>query len=354
MRTVVAGLLGTVAAAAVVAAPHLVRAAESSAPTAHAAPVAPVRPTPVVATGGAASTRAVPSPTTVGDAAHAFARELAADGPRPAASAAERAGQRAAAARFRAAGLAVSYDRFTVPGKGRSRNVVARRAGAGSCLRVFMAHADSTPTAPGALDNASGVGMLVALAPVLAAEDPPRCETWLVATGAEERLYTGRPDHLGASALVRRLRHEGRTRDVRWALSLDEVGAGSRFDLYSPARRARAGVEREVLTAARTAGVRVRRVRDAGTGNSDHREIELAGMPGMKLGVVSHACRHTPCDTAGQLRKGAFRRVASVVVPLVRAGAPAATASVSSRASAPVPAGRRSDPDTPADPAEAR
>lgn len=308
----------------------------------------------VAATAGAATTRAVPSPVAVGDAAYAFARDLAAMGPRPAASAAERAGQRAAAARLRSAGLTVSYDRFTVPGRGRSRNVVARRAGTATCLRIFLAHADSTPTAPGALDNASGVGLLVALAPVLAAGPAPRCETWLVATGAEERLYTGRPDHLGASALVRRLRREGRTRDVRWALSLDEVGAGSRFDLYSPARRARTRVEGEVLAAARTAGVRVRRVRDSGTGNSDHREIELAGMPGMKLGVVSHACRHTPCDTVGQLRKGAFRRVASVVVPLVRAGAPAGAASVSSRASAPVPAGRRSDPDAPARPAEAR
>ena len=329
MLPVVASLLGTVAATAVVVGP-------------------------VVATGDAATTRAVPSPTTVGDGAYAFARDLAADGPRPAASAAERAGQRAAAARFRSAGLAVSYDRFAVPGKGRSRNVVARRPGRSSCLRIFMAHADSTPTAPGALDNASGVGLLVALAPVLAAAPAPRCETWLVATGAEERLFTGRPDHLGASALVRRLRREGRTRDVRWALSLDEVGAGSRFDLYSPARRARASVEGEVLASARAAGVRVRRVRDGGTGNSDHREIELAGMPGMKLGVVAHACRHTPCDTAGQLRKGAFRRVASVVVPLVRAGAPVAATSVSSRSSAPVPAGRRPDPDAPARPAEAR
>ena len=288
--------------------------------------------------------RAARATDAIADAAHAFAVDLAAAGPRPAGSTAERAGQRAAAAEFRAAGLAVSHDRFAVPGKGTSRNVVAKRPGSSRCLRILVAHADSTPTSPGALDNASGVGLLVALARPVAA-DRPRCETWLVATGAEERLYTGRPDHLGASALVRRLRRERRTRDVRWALSLDEVGAGSSFDLYSPARRARAGVERPVLDAARAEGVRVRRVRDGGTGNSDHREIELAGMPGMKLGVVTHACRHTACDRPGQLRKGAFRRTTAVVVRLLglEVARPAAAASFS-------------DPhhDTPARPAEAR
>ena len=55
-----------------------------------------------------------------------------------------------------------------------------------------MAHTDSVPPAPGADDNASGVGTLVALARSLATEPTPACDVWLVATGAEERPYTGR------------------------------------------------------------------------------------------------------------------------------------------------------------------
>ena len=106
-----------------------------------------------------------------------------------------------------------------------------------------MAHADTVPPSPGAEDNASGVGTLVALAPRLAALQP-RCDVWLVATGAEERIYTGQPDHLGASALVRRVRARGRARDLRWALSLDEVGRGRAMWLRSPARRR---FERRVL-----------------------------------------------------------------------------------------------------------
>jgi hypothetical protein len=86
-----------------------------------------------------------------------------------------------------------------------------------------MAHTDSMPQTPGALDNASGVGVLVALAPRLRALHS-RCDTWLVATGAEERLYTGRPNHLGASALLRRVKREHRAGDPRIALALDEVG----------------------------------------------------------------------------------------------------------------------------------
>src|SRR5687767_15635036 len=118
--------------------------------------------------------------------------------------------------RFEAAGLDVRVQRFDTP-RGRSRNVIGVLEG-GRCLRVLMAHADTVPPAPGAEDNASGLGLLAALAPRLEAIDPP-CEVWLVATGAEERIYTGSPDHLGSLALVRLV---PRAR-LRYALSLDEV-----------------------------------------------------------------------------------------------------------------------------------
>lgn len=248
-----------------------------------------------------------------GAEAYDFAVALARRGPRPAASAAERRAQQRVAARFRAAGLRVAYDRFGVPGKGRSRNVIGIRDAPGDCLVIAMAHADSVPPSPGAHDNASGVGMLVALAPAL---DTPACDIWLVATGAEERPYTGTRDHLGASALVRRLKRMNRLRDVRLALSLDEVGRGARFDLHSTASRPRADVERRILEAGRG---RVRWVRDPrGEGNSDHRELARAGAPAAKLGVVSEPCRHTACDTPDRLERAALRRVARIVWPLLQ------------------------------------
>jgi aminopeptidase YwaD len=263
-----------------------------------------------------AAAAAAPAPSAAD--AHAFAASLARAGARPAGSAAERRAHRRVAARFRAAGLRVGYERFGVPGRGASRDVIGIRDVPGRCLVIAMAHADSVPPGPGADDNASGVGALVALAPALAAGPAPRCDVWLVATGAEERPYTRQPDHLGASALVRRLRRTGRLRDVRLALSLDEVGRGRAFDLYSPAPRARPAVEGRILAAARRAGVRVRRMRDRTSGNSDHREPALAGVPAAKLGVVAEPCRHTACDTPDRLERGAFARVLRVVWPLLR------------------------------------
>jgi hypothetical protein len=262
----------------------------------------------VLAEAAAVLALAAPASTAPGEQALRVAASIARDGPRPAASAAERHAHDRMARRFRAAGLQVRVQGFAVPGKGRSRNVIGVRPGRRTCLRVLMAHADSVPAAAGAEDNASGLGLLAALAPRLGAIDPP-CEIWLVATGAEERLYTGSPDHLGALRLARSVPR----RRLRYALSLDEVGSRGRFRLRSPAARPREGVEREILAAAGRLQVPVDWERDTGTGNSDHREIELAGMRGVKLGVVDNPCRHMACDRPGRLKRGAFARAERVV-----------------------------------------
>ena len=126
---------------------------------------------------------------------------------------------------------------------------------------------------------------------------------WLVATGAEERVYTGSPDHLGALALARRARSHGARRRLQWALSLDEVGRDRPFWLRSPASAARPTVEQALLAAAGRARVPVSWVRDESTGNSDHREFELLGLPGAKLGVGAggEPCRHMACDRPSRL-----------------------------------------------------
>jgi Zn-dependent M28 family amino/carboxypeptidase len=171
-----------------------------------------------------------------------------------------------------------------------------------------MAHADTTPNSPGANDNASGLGVLAALAARLD-RTAPRCDVWLVATGAEERVYTGSPDHLGALALARRARALGGRRRLDWALSLDEVGRDRPFWLRSPVPLPRPSVERFLLRAAGRAEVPVSWVRDDETGNSDHREFELLGMPAAKLGVGAEGepCRHMPCDVPDRLDPRSLR-----------------------------------------------
>ena len=239
-------------------------------------------------------------------------------GPRPAGGSAEGRAHALVARSFRRAGLRVSIQRFGVPGRGRSRNVIGVAETPTRCLRIVMAHADTTPAGPGANDNASGVGVLTALARRVR-RLRLRCDVWLVATGAEERVYTGSQDHLGALALARHLRRSGRAARLGFGLSLDEVGRGSSFWLRSPRRAPRPGVERRTVRAGRRAGVPIAWVRDAGEGNSDHRELELLGMPAAKLGVGAggEPCRHRACDRASRLRPRSFRLVERVMVRLL-------------------------------------
>lgn len=228
-------------------------------------------------------------------------------GVRTAGSAAERRAQTYLARRFARAGLRVAHDRFALPGGGRDRNVLGIWDGSGTCLTVFMAHIDTVAGSPGGADNATGVGVLAGLAPKVVARRP-RCDVWLVATGAEERVYTGADDHLGALALVRRLRRESRTRDVGVALSIDMLGRGTSYWVRAPQATPGANARR-ILGAARRAGVDARYVPDTGTGNSDHRELALAGLPGALLSAPQEftRCHHQACDDTSEIRRPALR-----------------------------------------------
>jgi Peptidase family M28 len=247
---------------------------------------------------GAAVLAAAPVPAD----AHGIAIQISSWGPRPATSAREARAHRLMRRVFRRAELRVGVQEFSVPGRGRSRNVIGVYDTPRSCLRIVMAHTDTTPAGPGANDNASGLGVVASLAGRLGLIKP-WCDVWLVATGAEERVYTGSPDHLGALALARRARAHGARKRLRFALSLDEVGRDRPFWLRSPVGVPRSKVEGALLGAAGRVGTPVSWVRDESTGNSDHREFELLGLPGAKLGVGAggEPCRHMGCDRPGRL-----------------------------------------------------
>jgi hypothetical protein len=234
--------------------------------------------------------------------AHRVAVKIASWGPRPAASEREQRALALMGRVFRRAELRVGTQEFRVPHRGRSGNVIGVFDTPRSCLRIVMAHADSGPAGPGANDNASGLGVVASLAGRLELIKP-WCDVWLVATGAEERGYTRTADHLGARALAARARAHGARRRLRWALSLDEVGGDRPFWLRSPVSGPRSRVEGALLAAAQRVGVPVTWVRDETTGNSDHREFELIGLPAAKLGVGAggEPCRELACDRPSRL-----------------------------------------------------
>lgn len=246
-------------------------------------------------------------------------------GSRPAGGRGERRAHAYAAEHFRAAGLAVSTPSFGVPGRGRSRNVIGAFDTPRDCLTILMAHTDSVPPGLGANDNASGVGVLIGLAPKLAKLEPA-CDVWLVATGAEERVVIGTSYHVGAAELVKMVKNQGRGGDLRFALSVDMVGRGKRFYLRSPQPSTRPTVEGEVLAASGRAGVTTRWARDSGDGNSDHREFELAGLPAAVIEVWrgEDRCHHEGCDRPSRLQKGAMNRVQRILEKLVAGPDPSA------------------------------
>ena len=274
----------------------------------------------MIATTLAIAAAAAAAPAPVPADAYGIATRIASWGPRPAASAGEAKAQRLVRRAFREARLRVGVQEFRVPGKGTSRNVIGVYDTPRSCLRIVMAHSDSLPPAPGANDNASGIGVVAELAGRLKLIKP-RCDVWLVATGAEERGYTGSPDHLGALRLARRARAHHAKKRLRWALSLDEVGRDYPFWLRSPASAPRRRVEGALSTAAARVGTQVTWVRDEDTGNSDHREFELLGLPAAKLGVGAggEPCRHMRCDTPSRLERGPVIAARRMVAAALRA-----------------------------------
>ena len=60
--------------------------------------------------------------------------------------------------------------------------------------------------------------------------------------------------------------------------------------------------------------------RDSDTGNSDHREFELAGLPGAVLEVWKGVfpCHHLACDRAGLLQKPALKRALRIAEEVVK------------------------------------
>jgi Zn-dependent M28 family amino/carboxypeptidase len=268
--------------------------------------------------GAAARDRSAAAPVPAD--AYGVATQISGWGPRPAASAREARAHRLIRRVFRGAGLRVGVQEVRVPGRGRSRNVIGVYDTPRSCLRIVMAHTDTTPAGPGANDNASGLGVVASLAGRLRLIRP-WCDVWLVATGAEERVYTGSPDHLGALALARRARAHGARNRLRFALSLDEVGRDRPFWLRSPASVPRPKVEGALLAAARRVGTPVSWVRDESTGNSDHREFELLGLPGAKLGVGAggEPCRHMACDRPSRLDRKSLLLARKMTAEALRA-----------------------------------
>lgn len=192
---------------------------------------------------------------------------------------------------------------------GRSTNVVAAPPGFDPTQPhlVVGAHLDTVPQAPGAEDNASGVGVMLAVAEA-AAERTTRLPTVFVAFGAEEPRGDPEDHHYGSRHYVAQLGPQERAA-VRGMVSLDRVGVGDVVPVGSA--NDSDPVQRALLAAARRAGAAV--VAQGGQRSSDHWSFVRAGMPGARLGSTPYAGYHSAGDVPAIVSTPQLERVARIV-----------------------------------------
>jgi hypothetical protein len=244
-----------------------------------------------------------------GKRAKVFAAEIAAFGPRVAGSSAERLAGDVVVDAFGELGYRVRKQAVPLPVGGRSRNIIARSPGP---LRVIvLAHLDGVSAGPAANDNGSGVAVMLELARALRGERG----LLLAAVGAEERIESGSPIHLGSARLARALAPSVRKR-VRLAVSLDMVGVGGRLAVRGIEDSANTSAT-QLLNAIRATGRKAVYERDSGV--SDHAEFTRAGVPAAWLQYrFDQACWHQACDTADRLKTWKLRTAGRVTLRAVR------------------------------------
>jgi hypothetical protein len=254
----------------------------------------------LVALGTAGLAAAAPGPE-----AKTWAARIAALGQRPAGGLNELRASKIVKNRLAALGYNVNVQRFRLPNGRISRNVVGRTAG--PVRVIIVAHMDGVHHTQAANDNASGVGVMLTVARLLASEDG----VLVAAMGAEERMVTGSSWHLGSRRLTSSF-SAAQKAGVRLALSVDMVGVGPTLNVRglegSPNRSAR-----RLLNAARVRDIRATYLRD--TGQSDHDDLTRGGIPAAWIEWRWDPCWHRPCDRISRLvpaKLGAVVRVVNV------------------------------------------
>ncbi|GAA5130420.1 hypothetical protein GCM10023339_60820 [Alloalcanivorax gelatiniphagus] len=217
-------------------------------------------------------------------------------------------------------GYDVSRQRIDVPAgeswgvpvpAGRSVNLVAAPPGFDPAQPhlVVGAHLDTVPQAPGAEDNASGIGVMFAVAEATATRRT-RLPTLFVAFGAEEpRGPTDDDHHYGSRTYVAAL-GPGERRAVRAMVSLDRVGVGEQVPVGSTGESD--PVQRSLLAAGRRAGVAT--VPDIEQRSSDHWSFVRDGLPGARLGSTSYAAYHDPGDVPSVVSPAQLERTGRLLL----------------------------------------
>jgi aminopeptidase S len=223
---------------------------------------------------------------------------------------------------FTHADYRVRRQRFHVPGglsnyapvvEGDTFNLIATPPGfdASEPHVVVGAHLDTVPQAPGAVDNATGVGIVIELAR-LAALSPPRVPVVFIAFGAEEARSPYGGLH-GSKFYVSSL--DGAERKaIVGMVAIDRVGTSSRVPVCTASERSRDFAQR-FLIAARRAGIPTISCTNA---SSDHVPFANAGMDAVRIGPDDFRQYHTRQDVPSVLVEAQAERAGNVIWNFLR------------------------------------
>jgi hypothetical protein len=219
-------------------------------------------------------------------------------------------------------GYAVARQTFRVPAgtsvgvpvpEGETFNLIATPPGFDARRPHFLvgAHLDTVPAAPGAVDNAAGVAIVLELARLAAATRPTVPLAFAVFGGEESRgtrgLF-GSTHYLGALSSSERSSLLG-------ALVVDRIGVGSRVRVCT-AGPISSVLRDEFLAAATRASVPA----DAcDNRTSDHVPFEYAGVPAVRIGADPYPQYHTARDVPALIDPAQIARAGTLAWQALRA-----------------------------------
>lgn len=168
---------------------------------------------------------------------------------------------------------------------GQSRNVIAK-VGTGDPEIVITAHFDSVYFAPGAVDNGSGIQVMLRLAEEF--RDRTGTTIAFVACGAEE------DDLLGSYHYVYNLQEQGGMGRLRACVNFDMLANGEWLML-----RSGSGFEDKVTAAVEAVRDRLKHPvkQEYAKPVSDNWPFETAGIPNVQVGAQPFSLYHLPADT---------------------------------------------------------
>jgi hypothetical protein len=236
-------------------------------------------------------------------------------GVRQAGSSAEKRAADYITGQLSALGYEPRIETFQLPNGKTSRNVVAEKQGASTWAFTLGAHVDSKVPSPGANDNASGCGALLAMAAALA-DSPARASVQFVFFGSEEMIGSD-PDvhHLGSRFRVSRMTAAEKAQTAGM-LSVDMIGRGDELYIRNMHRGSQALVS-DFQAYARSRLPLTYKKDPGASGWSDHEAYELAGVPVGWIESLPDSKYHTTGDVGSRVQASRLQHVGQLILSYV-------------------------------------